>query len=68
MYLKLSPRKVDLLLYGIQIILGSLVYFAVKLKGVAALELLGLAFLVIIVFFVTIHFLNRRALSHDRRG
>jgi UDP-GlcNAc:undecaprenyl-phosphate GlcNAc-1-phosphate transferase len=68
MNLKLSPRQVDLLLYGIQIILGLLVYFAVKFKGVAALKLLGLAFLVIIVFFVTIHFLNRRALSHDRRG
>jgi UDP-GlcNAc:undecaprenyl-phosphate GlcNAc-1-phosphate transferase len=68
MNLKLDAPKVDLVLYGIQIILGILVYFAVKIKGLAALELLGLAFLVIITFFVTIHFLNRRALPHDSGG
>jgi UDP-GlcNAc:undecaprenyl-phosphate GlcNAc-1-phosphate transferase len=64
MNLKLSTRKVDLILYSVQIILGLLVYFAVKVKGALALKLLGLAFLVIIIFFVTLHFLNHRSL-HD---
>jgi UDP-GlcNAc:undecaprenyl-phosphate GlcNAc-1-phosphate transferase len=62
MNLKLSTRMVDLVLYGIQIILGILVYFAVKVRDVLALELLGLAFLVIIIFFSAIHFLYRRSL------
>jgi UDP-GlcNAc:undecaprenyl-phosphate GlcNAc-1-phosphate transferase len=62
MNLKLSALQVDLVLCGIQIILGVLVYFAVKVKGVLALKLLGLAFLVIISFFTILHFLNRRFL------
>jgi UDP-GlcNAc:undecaprenyl-phosphate GlcNAc-1-phosphate transferase len=64
---KLSARQVDLILWGIQIILGALVYCAVKVKGVPALQLLGLAFLVIISFFTAIHFLNRRAIR-DSKG
>jgi UDP-GlcNAc:undecaprenyl-phosphate GlcNAc-1-phosphate transferase len=67
MNLKLNTPKIDMLLYGIQILLGVLVYFAVKIQGLPALELLGLAFLVIIIFFVAIHFLNRRSLSHGSR-
>jgi UDP-GlcNAc:undecaprenyl-phosphate GlcNAc-1-phosphate transferase len=61
--LNLSARRVDLILYGLQAALGILVYFAVQAKGWLSLGLLALAYLVIIVFFTVIHFLNRRALN-----
>jgi UDP-GlcNAc:undecaprenyl-phosphate GlcNAc-1-phosphate transferase len=63
MHLTLNARRVDLILWGLQIILGVLVYLAVKTKGPLSLLILGSAYLLIITFFTVIHFLNRRALS-----
>jgi UDP-GlcNAc:undecaprenyl-phosphate GlcNAc-1-phosphate transferase len=61
-----SPRRVVLILWGLQIVLCVLVYFAVRAGGRLSLILLGTAYLVIIVFFTAIHFLNRRILRRSR--
>ncbi|MDR1239580.1 MAG: undecaprenyl/decaprenyl-phosphate alpha-N-acetylglucosaminyl 1-phosphate transferase [Treponema sp.] len=60
MRLTRSARRVDLILWGLQIVLGALVYFAVQAKGRLSLIILGAAYAVIIAFFTVIHFLNRR--------
>jgi UDP-GlcNAc:undecaprenyl-phosphate GlcNAc-1-phosphate transferase len=69
MNLGLSPRRIDALLFILQICLGVLVYAAVKLPGYVSLVILVLAYAVGIGFFTALHFLNRRAvrvLSADR--
>jgi UDP-GlcNAc:undecaprenyl-phosphate GlcNAc-1-phosphate transferase len=60
--LNLKTLWVDLILWGLQVILGVLVYLAVKTVGRRSLLILGLAYLVTTIFFTVIHFLNRRAL------
>jgi uncharacterized membrane-anchored protein len=59
MNLGLNALGVDGVLYGLQIALGLLVYFAVKTPGYGSLILLGAAYLMGIGFFTVIHFMNR---------
>jgi UDP-GlcNAc:undecaprenyl-phosphate GlcNAc-1-phosphate transferase len=62
MNLGLNAWGVDGVLYGLQIILGILVFLAVKFqnrRGVS-LSFLGCSFLIAVIFFTAIHFLNRR--------
>jgi UDP-GlcNAc:undecaprenyl-phosphate GlcNAc-1-phosphate transferase len=71
MYLGLDAWSIDGLLYSLQIVLGGLVFFAVKFRGhsVTSLAFLGLAYFIAIAFFVTIHFLNRaRTMRTQTRG
>jgi UDP-GlcNAc:undecaprenyl-phosphate GlcNAc-1-phosphate transferase len=60
MNLGLSSRRIDVILYILQIILGLLVYASVRTEGGFSLLPLGLAYTAGIGFFVAIHFLNRR--------
>jgi UDP-GlcNAc:undecaprenyl-phosphate GlcNAc-1-phosphate transferase len=60
MNLGLSARRIDAVLFALQIILGLLVYAAVKIPGRFSLIPLALAYAAGIGFFVVIHFLNRR--------
>jgi UDP-GlcNAc:undecaprenyl-phosphate GlcNAc-1-phosphate transferase len=62
MNLTLSARRADGVLWGLQIVLGVLAYLSVRTGGWLSLVILGAAYLVIITFFTTIHFLNRRAM------
>jgi UDP-GlcNAc:undecaprenyl-phosphate GlcNAc-1-phosphate transferase len=62
MNLTLSARGADGILWGLQIVLGVLVYLSVGAGGWLSLVILGAAYLVIIAFFTAIHFLNRRAM------
>jgi UDP-GlcNAc:undecaprenyl-phosphate GlcNAc-1-phosphate transferase len=50
---------VDATLYGLQIVLGVLVFESTRFKGALSLILLGTAYIVAIGFFSTIHFVNR---------
>jgi UDP-GlcNAc:undecaprenyl-phosphate GlcNAc-1-phosphate transferase len=63
MHLGLNAWGIDGVLYSLQIVLGGLVFFAVKFRGRSILSLvfLGSAYLIAIAFFTTIHFLNRKA-------
>jgi UDP-GlcNAc:undecaprenyl-phosphate GlcNAc-1-phosphate transferase len=64
--LNFTPRQVDFTLWGLQIILGVLVYYSVKVQGWLSVGLTAFAYLVAAVFFTVIHFLNRRVMK--RRG
>ncbi|MDR2096150.1 MAG: undecaprenyl/decaprenyl-phosphate alpha-N-acetylglucosaminyl 1-phosphate transferase [Treponema sp.] len=61
MNLGLSSRGVDGVLYGLQILIGALVFFSVKGEGILSRSLLAVSFLVVILFFSLIHFLNQAA-------
>jgi UDP-GlcNAc:undecaprenyl-phosphate GlcNAc-1-phosphate transferase len=63
MNLGLSSRGVDGILYGLQLLIGVLVFLAVKWKKPASFFLLAACFLVIIFFFSLIHFLNQAAVK-----
>jgi UDP-GlcNAc:undecaprenyl-phosphate GlcNAc-1-phosphate transferase len=67
MNLNLSPRKVDFILWGLQIILGVLVYSSLKFRNWLSAGFIVLAFFIMAVFFTVIHFLNRRAVKRLRR-
>lgn len=59
MNIGLSARGVMLVNWGLQIVLGILVVAALKTGGRTAFFLLGTAYLLVIVYFVAIHYLNR---------
>jgi UDP-GlcNAc:undecaprenyl-phosphate GlcNAc-1-phosphate transferase len=62
MNLGLSSRKIDAILFALQICLSVLVYAAVKTPGYRSLLILFLAYVVGALFFTIIHFLYRRKL------
>jgi UDP-GlcNAc:undecaprenyl-phosphate GlcNAc-1-phosphate transferase len=66
--LGLNAWSIDGLLYGLQIVVSLLVYFAIKSRGnpVLSLILLGLAYLIAACFFIIIHYLNRSKLLRSR--
>jgi UDP-GlcNAc:undecaprenyl-phosphate GlcNAc-1-phosphate transferase len=68
MNLGLSSRRVDAVLFALQLCLGLLVYMAVKTPGYLSLFVLSLAYAVGIGFFVALHFLNRRAFRASAGG
>jgi len=57
--LGLSARGVDALLYGLQIIIGILIFIAVHAEELPSLLILGSVYLIAIAFFTAIHYLNR---------
>ncbi|GHU03480.1 undecaprenyl-phosphate alpha-N-acetylglucosaminyl 1-phosphate transferase [Spirochaetia bacterium] len=54
------------MLYGVQVVLSTLVFLAVKCQGILSLIFLGAAYLVGICFFTCIHFLTRAAMIKSR--
>jgi UDP-GlcNAc:undecaprenyl-phosphate GlcNAc-1-phosphate transferase len=67
MNLNLSSRQVDGVLWGLQILLGILVYCSAKVRGGLSLGLLFTAYAAAAVFFTVVHFLNRRVMGRLRR-
>jgi len=64
MNLGLSARQIDLTLYGLQAVLSGLTLAALAVGGGAAsLALLVSAYLLCLVFFTGVHYLNKRALA-----
>jgi UDP-GlcNAc:undecaprenyl-phosphate GlcNAc-1-phosphate transferase len=63
MALGLSARRIDAVLFTLQISLGLLVFAAVKTGGGLSLLFLFLAYGMGTGFFAAVHFLNRR---HNR--
>ncbi|GAB1484359.1 MraY family glycosyltransferase [Treponema sp.] len=61
MVLGFGSRGVDLIVYGLQIIVGVLVFFAFKGNGTGRLFFLLGAYGLAGSFFITIHYLNRAA-------
>jgi UDP-GlcNAc:undecaprenyl-phosphate GlcNAc-1-phosphate transferase len=59
MNLGFQSRGVVAVLYGLQILLGGLVFISVKLQGVPSIIMLGGAYLAGIAFFIIFHFMNR---------
>jgi UDP-GlcNAc:undecaprenyl-phosphate GlcNAc-1-phosphate transferase len=61
MNLGLSARGVDGALYSLQVVMGLLVIFAVKERAdsVLSLSLLATAYIVPLIFFSVVHFMNR---------
>ena len=63
MNLGLSVRGVDAVLYSLQIILGILTLFSIRLDGLFSVCVLGAAYLIGIMFFAIVHHLNRVAMK-----
>nr|AGS52391.1 undecaprenyl-phosphate N-acetylglucosaminyl 1-phosphate transferase [uncultured bacterium contig00077] len=59
--LGLNARKVILVVYSLQIVVGTLTFLAIRSQGIISLLILGSAYLVALIFFTTVHFLNRAA-------
>lgn len=59
----LKDRGVLALAYGLQIIIGALVFFSVKIQGLLSLVPLGAAYLTGISCFTVIHYMNLAALK-----
>jgi UDP-GlcNAc:undecaprenyl-phosphate GlcNAc-1-phosphate transferase len=68
MNLGLSSRRIDAVLFTLQICLGALVYAAVKTGGYLSLAMLALAYAAGFGFFAALHFLNRGALGAAAGG
>ncbi|WP_010261535.1 MraY family glycosyltransferase [Treponema primitia] len=62
MNLGFNARGVDAILYGLQILLGILVFESIRYKGALSLILLGAAYVATSAFFITIHFVNRHVI------
>jgi UDP-GlcNAc:undecaprenyl-phosphate GlcNAc-1-phosphate transferase len=58
MNLGLSPRRIDAVLFALQLSLDALVYASVTLRGNPSLIMLFVAYAVGIGFFSAVHFLN----------
>jgi UDP-GlcNAc:undecaprenyl-phosphate GlcNAc-1-phosphate transferase len=67
MNLGLSPRKVNAVLYGLQIILGVLTFVSIRFEGWSSAGILGIAYAGTAVFFAVVHFLNRKAAASLRK-
>ncbi|MDR3341328.1 MAG: undecaprenyl/decaprenyl-phosphate alpha-N-acetylglucosaminyl 1-phosphate transferase [Treponema sp.] len=68
MNLGLNARGVDGVLYGLQILLGGVVFLSLTVKGIRSLRLLCVAYLIGIVFFTAIHFMNQKVKNQEPEG
>jgi len=59
MNLGLSVRGVDMVLYGLQIILGVVTLISISLDRWSSIYVLLIAYIIGIVFFAVVHFMNR---------
>jgi UDP-GlcNAc:undecaprenyl-phosphate GlcNAc-1-phosphate transferase len=60
MNLGLSVMQIDIVLFGLQLVISVLVLASVHFQGLLSLVFLGIAYLVALVFFAVIHFANRK--------
>jgi hypothetical protein len=59
----LNALGVDIVLYSLQIIIGITVFISIRLEGLSSLLFLGAAYLIPLVFFSMIHFMNRAVMQ-----
>jgi UDP-GlcNAc:undecaprenyl-phosphate GlcNAc-1-phosphate transferase len=55
----LSAKKVDAVIYSVQIIIGVFTFMAIHTEGVKSLVILGAVYMFTLAFFTTIHYMNR---------
>jgi UDP-GlcNAc:undecaprenyl-phosphate GlcNAc-1-phosphate transferase len=60
-----SYRGIDGLLYGLQIVISVLVFLSIRLQGIPSLLILAGAYLIGVLFFIVIHYANRRAVRRN---
>ena len=68
MDLGLNARGVIAVIFSLQIVVGILTFTAVRLEGAPSLYVLGSAYLVVLTFFITIHYMNRKAKAKSIRA
>jgi UDP-GlcNAc:undecaprenyl-phosphate GlcNAc-1-phosphate transferase len=68
MELGLKTAGVDIVLWSLQIILGLLVYAAIKTPGFASLVILSAAYIIGAAFFAAVHFINRGKHKNEKNG
>lgn len=61
MNLGLGARGVISIIFILQIIIGILTFTAVRLQGIISLFVLGSVYLIVLIFFIAIHYMNRKA-------
>lgn len=66
--LGLDARGVDAVVYGLQIVLGVLVFISIQLDGPLSLAVLGIAYVVATAFFAVVHFRNRKISAERHAG
>ncbi|MDR0301753.1 MAG: undecaprenyl/decaprenyl-phosphate alpha-N-acetylglucosaminyl 1-phosphate transferase [Treponema sp.] len=64
----LSAKKVDAVIFSVQIIIGVFTFIAIQIEGVKSLIILGAVYLFTLVFFTVIHFINRAVLLKNNGG
>jgi UDP-GlcNAc:undecaprenyl-phosphate GlcNAc-1-phosphate transferase len=62
MNLGLNDRGILGVLYGLQILIGVLVFLSIKIQGVLSLVILAIVYLIGVSFFTAIHFMNRKVM------
>jgi len=67
MKLGLTDRGVDIVLCGLQVILGVVTFISIHLDGLPSLYVLGAAYIIGIGFFALIHFKNREAVKAGKQ-
>jgi UDP-GlcNAc:undecaprenyl-phosphate GlcNAc-1-phosphate transferase len=66
MNLGLDAKKIDAVLWSLQIMMGALVYIAVKTPGPRSVAILAAAYLSGVAFFSAVHFMNRAAAARKK--
>jgi len=61
----LDAKKINAVVYSMQIIIGTLTFAAIHMEGVKSLIVLGAVYLFTLAFFTIIHFLNRSAIRKN---
>jgi len=57
--LGLNAKGVIAVIYALQIVIGTLVYIAVHIEGPRSLIFIGSAYIITLIFFGAVHFMNR---------
>ena len=68
MNLGLNSRGVIAVIYALQIIIGILTYIAIHIEGPRSLIVLGAAYLIALIFFGAVHFMNRSTKNMKSKG
>jgi UDP-GlcNAc:undecaprenyl-phosphate GlcNAc-1-phosphate transferase len=57
--LGLGAKRVNAVILSLQIIIGILTFFAIRLEGFLSLLLIGSVYIIALLFFAIVHFMNR---------
>jgi hypothetical protein len=68
MNLGFNARRVDCILYALQITLGALVCQSLRFTGIRSLIFLGSAYVTVTGFFIVIHFMNLHVVRKSEKN